>query len=570
MRQIFKIFFTAEKTRPWLVLFCLLLGGFAEALGIGTLLPLATAILDPSKGAPSIFEQAVQDGFSKLGIIPNFVNMITLIVAIMFVRSSLLFAAMSYAGVTAARVSIYFRRSIIKSVFDAQWRYYADQSAGRLATTLGNDASRAGEAYVTFATAAACAVQIIAYATVALMINWRVAVAGILGGALLALMSQQLVKIAKSAGFKMVDRIGLMTSDTIDMLHNIKALKSMNRYESLIQHLDQVLRRLKKSLYAQSLSRYGLVYGNDFLVSLMVGIGAYFAYTFGGIALPELMVFGILFFQVVSYASKLQKQIQSAAIYQGAYVRVSEVLEQSRGQKEIISGTTLPSLGKGISMRDVHFSHGDAKVLNGLSMDIPVNTITVIQGPSGAGKTTLLDLLIGFHRPQSGTIKLGLTDLADIDLQSWRSQIGYVPQELSLFHDTVTSNITLYDQSISDEAVEEAIQLAGVAAFLDKLPRGLDTDVGEFGGKLSGGQRQRISLARALVTNPKLLILDEVTSALDPDTEAAIVKNIAELRGRYTIIAITHRPAWTRIADKLYTLKDGKAVLQTKPARPRK
>jgi ATP-binding cassette, subfamily C, bacterial len=570
MRQIFKIFFTAEKTKPWLVLFCLLLGGFAEAFGIGTLLPLATAILNPGDGTPSIFEQAVQRGFSSFGIAPSFLNMIALIVIIMFVRSSLLFTAMSYAGLTAARVAIQFRRNIIKSVFDAQWRFYADQSAGRLATTLGNDASRAGEAYVTFATAAACAVQILAYASVALMINWRVAVAGILGGAVIALASQQLVKIAKSAGFKMVDRVGIMTSDTVDMLHNIKALKSMNRYDSLIQHLDQVLRRLKKSLYAQSLSRYGLVYGNDFLVSLMVGIGAYFAYTYGGVALPELMVFGILFFQVVSYASKLQKQIQAAAIYQGAYVRVSEVLEQSRGEKEIISGSALPALRRGISMRDVHFSHGDAKVLKGLSLDIPTNAITVIQGPSGAGKTTLLDLLIGFHRPQSGVIKLGSTNLADIDLKAWRSSIGYVPQELSLFHDTVTSNITLYDDKISGEAVTEAIQLSGVAAFLDKLPHGLDTDVGEFGGKLSGGQRQRISLARALATNPKLLILDEVTSALDPDTEAAIVKNIAELRGRYTIIAITHRPAWTRIADKLYTLKDGKAVLQKRPASIRK
>ncbi len=435
---------------------------------------------------------------------------------------------------------------------------------------LAMTSTRAGDAYITFATAAACIIQILAYASVALTINWKVAVAGIFGGLFITLTSKRLVSIAKSAGFKMTDRIGLMTADTVDMLHNIKALKSMHRYDSLLKHLDDVLRRLKKSLYAQVFSRSGLVYGNDFLVTLLVGTGAYFAFTYGGVALPELMVFGILFFQVISYASKLQKQIQSAAIYQGAYIRVSEVLEQSRSEKEIITGTTLPILGKGISMRDVHFSHGDAKVLNGLSIDIPTNAITVIQGPSGAGKTTLLDLLIGFHRPQSGAIKLGTTELAEIDLQAWRSQIGYVPQELSLFHDTVTSNITLYDESISNEAVDEAIHLSGVAAFLDKLPNGLDTDVGEFGGKLSGGQRQRISLARALVTMPKLLILDEVTSALDPDTEAAIVKNIAELRGRYTIIAITHRPAWTRIADKLYTLKDGKAVLQKQSAKVRK
>jgi ATP-binding cassette, subfamily C, bacterial len=165
-------------------------------------------------------------------------------------------------------------------------------------------------------------------------------------------------------------------------------------------------------------------------------------------------------------------------------------------------------------------------------------------------------------RPQSGTVQLGDKDLNDVDAMKWRKLIGYVPQELALFHDTIRANITLYDETITEEAITESLALSGVAAFVADMPNGLDTDVGEFGGKLSGGQRQRISLARALVTRPKVLILDEVTSALDPETEDAIVTNIAELRGRYTIIAITHRPAWTRIADRLYTLKNGKAQLQ--------
>ncbi len=152
----------------------------------------------------------------------------------------------------------------------------------------------------------------------------------------------------------------------------------------------------------------------------------------------------------------------------------------------------------------------------------------------------------------------------------WRKMIGYVPQELALFHDSIRANITLYDESITDAAIEDCLRLSGVAAFLHQLPNGIDTNVGEGGAKLSGGQRQRIALARALVTNPKLLILDEVTSALDPATEDEIVNNIAQLRGRYTIIAITHRPAWTRIADRLYTLQKDKAVASTTAKRKRK
>jgi ATP-binding cassette, subfamily C, bacterial len=474
-----------------------------------------------------------------------------------------LFAALSYAGVTAARVTNYLRRSLIRAIMDAKWSYYANQSAGRLATALSNDATRAGDAYLVFATAVACAVQIFAYAGIALLINWKVALAGIASGLFVALASSKLIQISKTASFKQSDRIGILTADILDMLHNIKALKSMHRYAPLLTHLDIVLRKLKRSLYTTSYARYGLMYGNDVLVTLLVAVGAYFMHVYMEVPIAEMLVLGVLFFQVISYASKLQKQIQVAATFMGSYTRVKEVLEQSKSEKEIITGSEVPELGDGIRFRDVAFSHADTHVLKGLSLDIPKNAVTVIQGPSGAGKTTVLDLLVGFHKAQAGSITIGQQNIADIDLRNWRGMIGYVPQELALFHDSVTANVTLYDETVSASALEESLRLSGVAAFLDQLPNGLDTDVGEFGGKLSGGQRQRISLARALVTGPKILILDEVTSALDPETEDAIVSNIAELRGRFTIVAITHRPAWTRIADRLYTLKDGKAELQT-------
>ncbi len=565
MRQIFNIFFKAADTRPFLVLFCLLIGGLAEAIGIGTLLPVTSAVLNPGGSNPSVFEQMIRNGFAFVGVDPSFSNLIILIVAIMTVRSILLFSAMSYAGITAARVANSFRSRLIRAILEARWSFYANQSGGQVATTLSNDVSRAGEAYLTFATATACWVQIIAYATVAALINWKVAVAGIMGGLLVALLSSKLVKISRRSGFKQSQRLGTMTTDIVEMLHNMKALKSMHRYGPLLGHMDEVLQRLKKSLYAASLSRYGLTYGNDLLVTLLIGGGAYVAHMKAGVSIPELFVFGVLFFQVVSYASKLQKQVQIAAQFEGAYVRVSEALALAQSEREINGGQDTPDIGKHISFENVDFSHTTQPVLRGLNIDIPANAITVIQGASGAGKTTLLDLLVGLLRPQSGVIRVGTDDLNSVDAVKWRQTIGYVPQELALFHDTIRANITLYDDQVSDAAVEDSLRLSGVSAFVHQLPNGIETDVGEFGGKLSGGQRQRISLARALVTNPKLLILDEVTSALDPETEEAIVSNIAELRGRYTIVAITHRPAWTRIADRLYTLKDGKAKLHTQP-----
>jgi ATP-binding cassette, subfamily C, bacterial len=565
MRKIFKIFFNVEGTRPIAVLLCLLLGGFAEAIGIGSLLPVITTVLNEDGKEPSQFARYLKMAFDAINVTPTFTNLVIAVMIIMILRSLLLFGAMSYAGFTAARVSNMFRTRLIKSLLAARWNFYANQSAGRLATTLGNDASRAGDAYLVFATAAACFIQILAYSTIAALINWKVAVLAMIGGIIVGVLSAKLIKISKRAGYKQTDRIGLISSDLLEMLHNIKALKTMNRANPMLDHLGAVLKKLKKNIYTTVAAKYGLTYGNDVLVVLLVGLGAYVAHVHGKIPLPEMFVFGVLFFQVISYCSKFLKQLQIAAVYEGAYVRVLKVLDGANAAREINTGTGTPKIGKGISLAGINFRHAEKPVLEDLEIDIPANAITVIQGPSGAGKTTILDLLAGLLRPQQGQVKIGDDDLNTLDMVKWRNIIGYVPQELSLFHDSIRANITLHDEAIPEADIQNSMVLAGINKFIDQLPDGIETNVGEGGAKLSGGQRQRISLARALVTNPQVLILDEVTSALDPATEDEIVANIAELRGRYTIIAITHRPAWTRIADRLYALENGKAKLLSTP-----
>ena len=234
-----------------------------------------------------------------------------------------------------------------------------------------------------------------------------------------------------------------------------------------------------------------------------------------------------------------------------------ETSERAEAQRESHTGTAVPKLGAGCKFEGVTFAHGTTPVILNATFEVPANKITVLQGPSGSGKTTLIDLLIGLNTAQSGKILIGKQPIENIDIKAWRQSIGYVPQELMLFHDTIHENISLSNPDISADAVLAALDQAGAMEFINAMPDGIETDVGEMGGRLSGGQRQRIALARALVTNPKILILDEVTSALDPETEAEIVNYIASLRGRYTIVAITHRPAWTKIADRLYTISKG-------------
>ncbi len=556
MRQVLNIFFKAEGTKPWLVLLGLLLAGMAEALGMTTLLPAAAAILDPTSAGTGI-GATIRGVIERLGITPTVGSMLAIIVGLMLFRAILSFAAMVYAGMTAARVSINLRRRLIAALFNARWRFYSDQRSGRMANAISNDATRAGDAYNLAAALTANIFQLLAYAVVALLVDWRVALVGFFSGSLMALATGWLVRLSKRSSYKQTDRQSQLTGDMVDMITNIKALKSMNRYGFMIDGLSQQLHRLKRTLVTLQLAKHGVSYGNDALVAVLIAFGAWLMHVYWHKTLPEMVVMGIAFVQIVSSVSKFQKQLNTAIQMESAFIRTEQLIAGAEAEREVLTGTAAPHLGTGARFANVSFGHGDAPVVKNVSFAIPAGQITVLQGPSGAGKTTLIDLLIGLHLPQAGDIFIGTDAIQTVDLKAWRQRIGYVPQELVLFHDTIRTNITLGDPSLGDEAVRAALEQAGATDFIASLPHGLDTVVGEMGGKLSGGQRQRISLARALVKQPELLILDEVTSALDPEVEAAIVANISELRGRYTIIAITHRPAWTAIADQLYQVQAG-------------
>jgi ATP-binding cassette subfamily C protein len=235
-------------------------------------------------------------------------------------------------------------------------------------------------------------------------------------------------------------------------------------------------------------------------------------------------------------------------------------MQEAEDAREETLGHREPVFKKGIRFDNVSFGYNEKLVLNELNFQLPKGKFIAIVGPSGAGKTTVVDLVIGLLRPNSGEIWIDELPQSQIDIYSWRRMIGYVPQETLLLHDTVLVNVTLGDETIHKEDVEDALRAAGAWDFVCRLPQGLQTVVGERGGKISGGQRQRIAIARALVKKPELLILDEATTALDPSTEAAICDTMIMLAGDVTILSISHQSAMLEAAETAYRLEGGTAV----------
>jgi ATP-binding cassette subfamily C protein len=230
-------------------------------------------------------------------------------------------------------------------------------------------------------------------------------------------------------------------------------------------------------------------------------------------------------------------------------------------ERETTSGNRKPSLNHSIRIEQVCFAYKKSWILKDVEFNFPANSFTAIVGPSGVGKTTLVDLITGLLKPREGEIFIDDIPLYEIDLRLWRQMIGYVPQETMLVHDTVFVNVTLGDRNLTVEEAETALREAGAWDFLQDLPKGIFEVVGERGHKLSGGERQRIAIARALVHKPKLIILDEATTSLDPENEAIVCETLRKLKGKMTILAISHQPAILEAADQTYRLENGKAFL---------
>jgi ATP-binding cassette subfamily B protein len=240
-----------------------------------------------------------------------------------------------------------------------------------------------------------------------------------------------------------------------------------------------------------------------------------------------------------------------------SYKRVADLLKikfHIIGKKQ-----PFPKQDQSINIKDFHFSYLEREPLfEGLNLDINHGETIGLVGGTGSGKSTLIKNILRFYDGQSGQIEVGGVNIKDLNLHDLRHHIGYVGQDVYLFHGTIMENITYGKKDLSKDDVIKIAQIAEAHEFIMTLPKGYDTIVGERGHRLSGGQRQRISIARALTKNPAILILDEATSAVDNETEAAIQRSLAKVKKGRTTIIIAHRLSTVVDADRIYVLENGK------------
>jgi ATP-binding cassette subfamily C protein len=542
----------------------LFISGLFELIGLTTIVPLLASSTG-GLATKSYINEIARSILQQIGLPPTEMSLLIVLVAGLSLKSVLTIAVMTYVSNVISAVTHEIRLALVRNLLHANWSYFVRQPLGRLTHAAGPEASAIGEAFLGLANLFSTVLQALMYLLIATLVSWKLAIVTVLIGVFMFLSFGHLVRRTRRAAHEHNARLRLMAGSLTDAMIGIKPIKAMGRHGIVAALFEADARQLSATLRTRAISSEFASELQEPLIGLCLVGGFYAATRSVTFAIHEMIFMPLLLVRIILALSQTQRLYQRYIIAQDQSRSILQLLEETAAAREIPTGARLPTLESEIALDRVSFAYGEKPVLHEVSFSIPRGSITAIIGPSGAGKSTIADLILRFYRPLSGRIMVDGVDLEDADLVRWRSSLGYVPQELNLFHDTVLRNITLGETRYTEEEVREALAAAGALSFVEELPGGLNYVVGERGSLLSGGQRQRIAIARALVHRPALLILDEATTGLDPATEESICRNVEALSraSGLTVLAISHQPNWQQLADRIIILRDGVAIETT-------
>ncbi|MBW1945153.1 MAG: ABC transporter ATP-binding protein, partial [Deltaproteobacteria bacterium] len=481
-------FLKAYPKRTLVMILCLIFAGLTEGIGIAVLLPVLELNMGDG-GAPSSMGRYVAEVLSFFGLEPKLEILLSILVAGIALKGFFSWVAMRQVGYTVAHVVADLRKKLISALLNARWGYFIQHPAGRFANAIGVEAWRSGQAYYESSIAIAYVIQLMVYTAVAVMVSWKVALGAFATGLVIIFILRRLVNIGRRAGKSQTDLSKSLVSRLTDALQGIKPIKAMAGEGHLLPLLEAETMEMNRAQRSQVFANETMRAVQEPVTAFFLAAGLFVLVHFGDAPFSAILVLAFIFFRMVTRFNEVQYRYQKMVTVESFFWSLMESIERADQEAEAnTNGNRIPEFQNEIRFENVSFSHGQAAILKDVSLVIPSGSFVGISGSSGAGKTTIADLMIGLWHPGQGRILIDGVPLCEIDLIAWRKMVGYVPQEMFLFHDTIYNNVVLGDTSISRSRVEEAIRAAGAWEFVSHLPKGMDTPIGERGARISGGE----------------------------------------------------------------------------------
>ncbi|MCG8507602.1 MAG: ABC transporter ATP-binding protein/permease [Rhodospirillales bacterium] len=454
-------------------------------------------------------------------------------------------------------IARYFRQKVIDGLKSVSWDYLTEKPHGLVVNLLAQEVDRAAGIFNVIKNVTVSAFMSFTYVSLGMFASTKLFIAAGLMGAAAFLCARPMMTMARRAGAGHVESLRNLATDLTQGLQAFKAFKAMAREHELLSTLLTANDSYVNAGLMKTRAQYLLNASQQLVLVVAVVASVVIAHRMFGTSLIEIGFMAVVLLRLNGSIANLLKKHQAIVNTYYTLGKMEEFTVEMTAQEEQQEGAADPAFPAEIRFEGISFNRGNRPILKNVSLTIPREGLTTIIGPSGSGKTTIIDLICGFYKPDEGRILLGDKNLQEINIRKWRQLIGYVSQEPILLHQSIAQNVAAFDAEISKEKIVDALEQAGARVLVESLSEGIDTDAGVSGQRLSGGERQRITIARALAKRPKLLILDEPTASVDPESEREIIETICKISQRIPVVAISHQPALAEVADVKYRIEAG-------------
>ena len=602
-RKFYKLFSRKQKKQLIILFFLMLFGAFLEVLGVSLIVPLVSVIMQENVIQNN---KVVQCICTLLHIRSNKTFSIVCILVLIFVfifKDLYLMFEIYVQNRFIYNGRFQIQQRLMNTYLDCGYEYYLNASSGEIVRIMQQDVKNA---FLLLFNLLNFTTELIVSLVLVIAVFVINPLMSMLVGIVLALTMLVIAKVAKPMLHRQGEILQESSEQTnkwlIQMVNGIKEIMVGNKQEFFRENFNYHRKRLVRA------ERWNGLLGNvpRLLIEMASIVSMLFALLVAVMSgaevsklVPAIAAFAMAALKLMPSANRISSALNLVAYYEPSLNNVLENLDlfddenikmnsvvkemkktfvrEKRGnletsaeiksmqqtEKKVLGNFYNMTLQHQVELKNISYHYPDTKqmVLQNVDMVIPIGKSIGIVGVSGSGKTTVVDIILGLLNPQSGEVLIDGMLLKE-NYGQWLSCIGYIPQMIFMLDDTIRANVAfgISPEKVEEEKVLKALEEAQLRDFVEKLPDGLDTRIGERGIRLSGGQRQRIGIARALYPNPELLFFDEATSALDMETETAIMESINRLHGRKTLVIIAHRLATIAECDMVYRVENGRIV----------
>lgn len=602
-RKFYKLFSRKQKKQLIILFFLMLFGAFLEVLGVSLIVPLVSVIMQENVIQNN---KVVQCICALLHIRSNKTFLIVCILVLIFVfifKDLYLMFEIYVQNRFIYNGRFQIQQRLMNTYLDCGYEYYLNASSGEIVRIMQQDVKNA---FLLLFNLLNFTTELIVSLVLVIAVFVINPLMSMLVGIVLALTMLVIAKVAKPMLHRQGEILQESSEQTnkwlIQMVNGIKEIMVGNKQEFFRENFNYHGKRLVRA------ERWNGLLGNvpRLLIEMASIVSMLFALLVAVMSgaevsklVPAIAAFAMAALKLMPSANRISSALNLVAYYEPSLNNVLENLDlfddenikmnsvvkemkktfvrEKRGnletsaeiksmqqtEKKVLGNFYNMTLQHQVELKNISYHYPDTKqmVLQNVDMVIPIGKSIGIVGVSGSGKTTVVDIILGLLNPQSGEVLIDGMLLKE-NYGQWLSCIGYIPQMIFMLDDTIRANVAfgISPEKVEEEKVLKALEEAQLRDFVEKLPDGLDTRIGERGIRLSGGQRQRIGIARALYPNPELLFFDEATSALDMETETAIMESINRLHGKKTLVIIAHRLATIAECDMVYRVENGRIV----------